>query len=87
MLASSYINYTTIKNLTINAAEFDIYSLITIKMVNTTFENCEITAKSYHFIASTEEINDTSVFENYMAEDFSANQLKINGTYVPVSFE
>ena len=87
LLASSYINYTTIKNLTINAAEFDIYSLITIKMVNTTFENCEITAKSYHFIASTEEINDTSVFENYMAEDFSANQLKINGTYVPVSFE
>ena len=86
LLASSYINNTTFKNLTINAAEFDIYSLITIKMVNTTFENCEITAKSYHFIASTEEINDTSVFENYMAEDFDASELKINGTYVPVSF-
>ena len=87
LLASSYIRNTTFKNLKINAAEFDIYSLITIRLQDTTFINSEITVNSYHFIAATNEYTEGTPFENYMAEDFAESELKINGTYVPVSFE
>lgn len=86
LLASSYIRNTTFKNLKINAEEFDIYSLITIRLQDTTFINSEITVKSYHFIAATNEYNEEVAFENYMASDFAENELKINGTYVPVTF-
>lgn len=85
LLASSYINNTKFTNLTINAANFDIYSLITIRSTNCTYVNSTITVKSYHFIATNMDINDTSEHVDWTAETYS-DGLTINGEYVPVTF-